>query len=149
MTHHEVYDSANSSTSNLIDMKDDLPDRTPKSPPLPPRPGSSNLSAPFASNNPFRNNPPPPVQVEDDEDEDLRKALAMSREGMEGEDKVDDRRAERERSVRASGVPPPSPEGGEVPNTSVTFGPSEKNDQEEKLAMIPSTQGPVNQVGRA
>lgn len=146
MTHHEVYDSANSSTSNLIDIDDtkDVPKIQPKSPPLPPRPQHNNLSAPFASNNPFRNHPPPPIEIEDnDEDEDLRKALAMSREGMEGGD--EDRRAERERSVRASGVPPPSPEGEDVMGKSVVFGPSEKDDQEGKLAMVPSTQ-PANQV---
>ncbi|KAK8865579.1 hypothetical protein IAR55_000723 [Kwoniella newhampshirensis] len=54
-----------------------------------------------------------------------------------------EKRQERERSVRATGVPPPSPEGevndeGEVMQT--LFGPSEKNDVEGKMALVPAGQ---------
>jgi hypothetical protein len=127
--------------------------------PLPPR--RAYLSTVPYNNHPFRNNPPPPnanhVDVdegeEDDEDadEDLRKALAMSRADIadstaaadkEGEDEG---RHERERSVRASGVPPPSPEGENL-SKGVVFGPTEKDDPEGKMSLVPGTPGPVNNV---
>jgi hypothetical protein len=108
------------------------------------------------SNNPFRNNPPPPdvTVVDDDEDEDLRKAIAISRgeigdghtaDGMENDNEG---RHERERSVRASGVPPPSPEGEDL-SKGVVFGPTEKDDPEGKMSLVPGTPGPVNNVGSA
>ena len=121
-------------------------------PPMPPR--RANLAT-LPSNNPFRNNPPPPDVnvVDDDEDEDLRKALAMSRGDItdetaaQGKDGEDEGRRERERSVRASGVPPPSPEGEDL-SKGVVFGPTEKNDPEGKMSLVPGTPGPVNNVGR-
>lgn len=105
----------------------------------------ANLSAPFATKNPFRNNPPPPpITIEDDEDEDLRKAIAMSQEGLE--DGSTDPRQERERSVRASGVPPPSPEGKLSHHGDAVFGPTDKEDAEGKMAMVPSTPAPTANV---
>ncbi|BEI90203.1 uncharacterized protein CcaverHIS019_0302730 [Cutaneotrichosporon cavernicola] len=88
---------------------------------------------PFASNNPFNPAPfnaafpPAPTGVPGmaQDDIDLARALAMS---------TEDDRAERERSVRASG-PPPSPGPGRM-DDEPTFGPSNKDDPQGSLAMV-------------
>lgn len=68
----------------------------------------------------------------------------MSQEGLDNDDP--NNRQERERSVRASGVPPPSPEGEEARSKEVMFGPTEKTDEGGKMAMVPATSGPVTNV---
>ncbi len=109
---------------------------------MPPRPNTnySNLSqstTPLKSNNPFLHVPPTSQNDPgDDDDEELRKALAMSKEEVDGE-----ARQERERSVRASGAPPPSPEEvGQGGLFGPLFGPSERVDEEGKMAMVPASQ---------
>ncbi|WRT66035.1 uncharacterized protein IL334_002986 [Kwoniella shivajii] len=114
----------------------------------------------FASNNPFRQDqarPPPlphrniaparslaPTIVgDDDDDEDLRKALSMSVAEIGEPIEEDDKRLERERSVRATGPPPPSPtnDEGEVTDTLLgpLFGPTNKTDEEGKMALVPAS----------
>ena len=68
----------------------------------------------------------------------------MSKEGLGGDGT--EHRQDRERSVRASGVPPPSPEVEENKVKEVLFGPTEKDDAEGKMAMVPATPGPVSGV---
>jgi hypothetical protein len=68
----------------------------------------------------------------------------MSRGEIDSKD--EDRRNERERSVRASGVPPPSPESEENQVRDIVFGPSEKEDKDGTMALVPAAPGPVNQV---
>ncbi|KAK6907823.1 hypothetical protein I203_101824 [Kwoniella mangroviensis CBS 8507] len=131
----------------------------------------------FASNNPFRQHlspPPPPPRrniapapsltptvANDDEDEDLRRAIELSQRsdgisgtGAEGED---ENRQNRERSVRATGPPPPSPTnqpidltGNDNDNLDIgtLFGPSNKDDAEGKLAMVPSSQNNPNSMSK-
>ena len=116
----------------------------PSSSPLPNH-RKATSSQPFASNNPFNRihaPPPPPPDsattanvTANDEDEELQKALAIS---VAPPDESD--RNERERSVRASGVPPPSPESEEEPVIGTLFGPSENEDREGKMALVPAGQ---------
>ena len=75
------------------------------------------------------------AQSNDNEEEELQKALAMSTENNGENMDVG------ERSLRASGAPPPSPEV-EAGLTGPVFGPSEKIDEDGQMAMVP-----VNQVG--
>ncbi|WWC60665.1 uncharacterized protein I303_103240 [Kwoniella dejecticola CBS 10117] len=130
----------------------------------------------FASNNPFRQNPHPPpplpkrniapapqptdtwvdydeTDANDDEDEELRKTIAMSR----GEVKADDGRQERERSVRATGPPPPSPSGNRTEtddlddqseNLNSLFGPSNKDDVDGKLSLVPASQNNTSSMSK-
>ncbi|KAK4684998.1 hypothetical protein P7C73_g5163, partial [Tremellales sp. Uapishka_1] len=92
------------------------------------------------SNNPFRTEPyalsAPPMQ-DDPEDDDLMQAIAMSKAGME-----DDGRQERERSVRASGAPPPSPQAEEGEVMQTLFGPSEKEDPNNEMGLVVPYVGP-------
>ncbi|WVF71016.1 hypothetical protein IAT40_005812 [Kwoniella sp. CBS 6097] len=101
-----------------------------------------------------------PTIVDDDEnDEELRKAIALSQadmgrsEGTIGGEPMneDQKRSERERSVRANGPPPPSPDGdndlgenrdaaGRGGDIQPLFGPSSKTDEDGKMALVPSTQ---------
>ncbi|ORX35476.1 hypothetical protein BD324DRAFT_632995 [Kockovaella imperatae] len=99
--------------------------------------GVAARSMPFQSNNPFRSTPPPDSIPEiTDDDVELQKAITMSQEAPEEDD-----RAVRERSVRASGVPPPSPEPEErIENVGSVFGPSYKEDKEGKMALVPASQ---------
>ena len=134
---------------------------TSRTPPPAPRPHHATLKPGppgepmFKSNNPFASlGPLPPPALPnpplhnndtsrnvDNDDEELRKALAMSCPGGE-----DSNRHERERSARAKGAPPPSPtsEAGTGPKMEVShppekgFFPSEKVDGEGKLAMVPA-----------
>ena len=94
------------------------------------------------SNNPFlRVAPSSPAPsagnegdtTEDDDDEQLRKALLRA-----NKIEVDDNRQEREKSERAVGAPPPSPVGGDGTMTGTLFGPSEKTDEDGKMALVPS-----------
>ena len=123
------------------------PQRHAASPRLPPRPQ-------FGSNSPFRDTPPSPSPtVHEDDDAELQKAIELSRapvnppEEMTMGENDEDRRDERERSVRASGVPPPSPQSEEGEVTQTLFVPSNKDDVEGKLAMVPASQpqGPNNE----
>ncbi|EIW73085.1 hypothetical protein TREMEDRAFT_59247 [Tremella mesenterica DSM 1558] len=102
------------------------------------------------SNNPFL--PKANVEIisvvdDDDEDDDLRKALALSREGMEVDD---EQRQERARSVRAH-APPPSPDiiMDDESKSLPTFGPSNKDDKEGNLAMVPVTNTEEDDLNRA
>lgn len=132
--HREVIDATSLNQSS-----------PPTPPPLPPRPNATSTT-PFKSNNPFLNTPPTApspastLQNDDDDDEEVRKALTMSKEDVETES-----RQERERSVRASGAPPPSPDGdiGGSIGTGTLLGPSERIDEEGKIAMVP-----ISQVGQ-
>ncbi|KAK1927718.1 hypothetical protein DB88DRAFT_479018 [Papiliotrema laurentii] len=158
VTHHEVMDLSSAPSSGPPSPSHNTSTRWQPSPPPrhpsvsappPPPPHTSHLSAPFASNNPFRQNPPPPTTNlinDEEEDEELRKALAMSRGEIDSKD--EDRRNERERSVRASGVPPPSPESEENQVRDIVFGPSEKEDKDGTMALVPAAPGPVNQVSK-
>nr|XP_019050735.1 hypothetical protein I302_01176 [Kwoniella bestiolae CBS 10118]OCF29665.1 hypothetical protein I302_01176 [Kwoniella bestiolae CBS 10118] len=130
---------------------------------------------PFQSNNPFRQHlsPPPPLPkrniapapsltptvTNDDEDEDLRRAIELSQqsEGIAGAGDNEENRQKRERSVRATGPPPPSPTnqpidmtGNDADNLDLgtLFGPSNKDDAEGKLAMVPSSQNNTNTMSK-
>ncbi|WWD18247.1 hypothetical protein CI109_102697 [Kwoniella shandongensis] len=185
--HREVIDADDDSTLSSYPT-------TPVTQPVPTKPQ-------LGSNNPFRQNvtspaPPPPAQtlpppyparrplppvqpqasltptlVDDDEDEELRKAIALSQcesgpptaaapapttmtagtDPEQGGMKLDitdfdenEKRQERERSLRATGVPPPSPEGETVDEEGEVmqklFGPSEKNDPDGRMALVPAGQ---------
>jgi hypothetical protein len=125
---------------------------------------------------PFPLPPPSPtptlLNTDDDDDEDLRKALALSRgepisvdevtvtekaveedtgEGPVGDEGENALRAVRERSVRGSGVPPPSPLVTEVglpdvdprhaggSSDGAAFGPSNRVDKDGEYAMVPAS----------
>ncbi|WVQ96945.1 hypothetical protein IAU59_004054 [Kwoniella sp. CBS 9459] len=133
-----------------------------RKPPLPARPLSAASLTPSAGHyqQPLLSTTPTPSFTSttigaDDDDEELRKAIALSQADMgnaNGEPMDEDqRRSERERSVRANGPPPPSPDGdrdsglGENRDLAGTeieplFGPSNKTDDEGKMALVPSTQ---------
>ncbi|OWZ79421.1 hypothetical protein C365_01682 [Cryptococcus neoformans Bt85] len=93
-----------------------------------------------------------PVEIDDgndSEDEELRKAIALSQnvehsvsEAATLQDvmDVDGKRDSRERSERASGAPPPSPKSDMPGTIGVTFGPSTKDDVNGKLALVPASQ---------
>ncbi|WVQ85746.1 hypothetical protein IAT38_007913 [Cryptococcus sp. DSM 104549] len=106
-------------------------------PPLPPRPTSQRLPpAPLLSQT---------VDDLDQADEDLRKAIMLSEAdigaGGAGEPMdEDDNRAQRERSVRATGPPPPSPSKSDDAMMGTLFGPSNKSDEKGEMAMVPSGQ---------
>jgi len=93
----------------------------------------------LGSNNPFNNTgyaapppPPPRRKIQEDEEDELRRALEISKAADAAER---EKRKERERSVRAS-APPPSPGriGDDTP-AEVTFGPSNKSDPDNQLAV--------------
>ena len=91
----------------------------------------------FQSNNPFA--------IQDhtsntENDDELQRALEISRENLD----EDTKRAQRERSLRAGGVPPPSPEIRAVDGP--VFGPSNKEDKDgSKMSLVP-TSAAVHQV---
>lgn len=60
-------------------------------------------------------------------------------------------RQEREKSVKPNGAPPPSPEAdADETMTGTMFGPSEKMDEDGKMAMVPANQvGPTCYVSRS
>ncbi|WVR05535.1 hypothetical protein IAU60_002553 [Kwoniella sp. DSM 27419] len=124
----------------------------------------------LASNNPFRQSPlhppshspsrtvpalpprrqpapsPAPMEV-DDEEEELQKAMAISQ-GGHSSDQPEDERNDRERSIRADGPPPPSPNGDApasqadpIESIGPLFGPTNKTDEEGNMAMVPSSGG--------
>lgn len=88
------------------------------------------------------------MAMEDDENEELQRALEMSTGAAQDGTTADDgqRRNERERSVRASGVPPPSPDTDEAQVMGTLFGPSEKDDKDGSMAMVPATLTSAPQV---
>lgn len=88
------------------------------------------------------------MAMEDDENEELQRALEMSTGAAQDGRTEDDgqRRNERERSVRASGVPPPSPDMDEAQVMGTLFGPSEKDDKDGSMAMVPATLTSAPQV---
>ncbi|OCF31828.1 hypothetical protein I316_06426 [Kwoniella heveanensis BCC8398] len=141
----------------------------PDKPPLParPLPSTATATAPsYQHHQTLLSNTPTPsytptIVDNDDEDEELRKAIALSQADMGRSDtsigggeamNVDQKRSERERSVRAHGPPPPSPDRGNAQsggeNRDVAgeaeieplFGPTNKADDEGKMALVPSTQ---------
>jgi hypothetical protein len=118
----------------------DTPVQTPSQPPLPPRPAPRQENAELSTA--VEDNVLEPIEVdeEDTEDAELQKALALSLADADhvGSDTGIESipRAERERSVRDSGAPPPSPNGEEGQAISSLFGPSEKDDKDGSMAMV-------------
>lgn len=100
----------------------------------PPRPIlQSNNPFQSKSKNPFRNNAVQPYSTI--EDDSLRKAIELSQQTPSA---VEDR-GERERSVRAS-APPPSPrrlDNDDEEAERLAFGPSNKDDLDGKLSLVP------------
>ncbi|CAD6585338.1 MAG: hypothetical protein TREMPRED_004111 [Tremellales sp. Tagirdzhanova-0007] len=129
----------------LYDYTSDLPDHQIRAHPF----TFSDPGPTLQSNNPFLHvapaSPAPPVQNkgngdDDNDDVQLGKALSMLTE-IDG----DDNRQERERSERANGAPPPSPVLDNGTMTGTLFGPSERTDEDGKMALVPAASDAPNQ----
>ncbi|WWC88215.1 uncharacterized protein L201_003120 [Kwoniella dendrophila CBS 6074] len=149
---------------NLVLPSSPLPPIASLTPP-PPLPKRNIAPAPSSSSTIVGNN-------DDDEDEDLRRAIELSqseitvgdsRETLNGgPNENDSRRQDRERSVRATGPPPPSPTTGPIniddtgdnndsdgiDNMNTLFGPSNKDDTDNKMALVPSSQNNTNSMSK-